>query len=310
MRRGAGGLALLALAAALPAAAASGLGFDGNVGAGYDSNIGNAATFSDDKRGVASVYGGVGANYNWPFTLYTALNLRAGLAAEGVTDLQKLSNGLGDLRLRLLHKPGEGFYVPVLAAWGSAGYRASASDIRSGSEWRAGAYLMEPVTTQIQARAGFSWLGRDSVSRVFDGEIRSYELNIDWAPVPGVTVYGGYRLDRGPLVVSADGHGDGSVTPKTEHLVLRNVADRIEPDTAFGDSWFAFRVNGRTGIAALGANVLLSKDWSIDGQARYADAKVDYPAYSGGGPGPGSGYSGVSYKRWIGGLSLLVRFGQ
>lgn len=301
-------LAALALAWAGSAAAVAGWSYDAELGAGYDDNPGNAASRSDDQRETGIVDGSVGATWVHPFTLYTALNVRASLGGEEYTDIAQLSNLKGELRLRLLHKPGKGFYVPVLAAWVAGGARDSRDALRDAWLYRAGAYLTEPVTTQIQARLGASFLRRDSASRVFDGDIRSYEANLDWAPVPMLTLYGGYRLDRGPIVVSAENQNPViTVVPKTEHAILVNIADHIEADPAFGSDWYAFRVHGSTAIGTLGANYQLSQDWSLDGQLRYATASVNYPPYSGGG-GPPPGSYDVKYARWIGGISLLLRF--
>ena len=297
-------LAVLTLAWAGVAAAVPGWSYDAALGAGYDTNPGNAATRSDDRRTAATVDGGVGATWNHPFGLYAALQVRGGLNGEQYADLPQLSNLTGEVRARLLGKPGEGFYVPVLAGWIAGGARDSRDALRDAWLYRGGAYLTEPITTRIQVRAGASFLRRDSTSRVFDGDVRTYEANLDWSPVAMLTLYGGYRRDNGPIVVSADGHG--AVVPKTEHLVLQNAADRIEPDAAFGDTWYAFRIHGNTGIATLGVNYQLSQDWSLDGQLRRAVADVDY-ANTGGGGG-GYTYAPLRYVRWLGGVSLLLRF--
>lgn len=306
----------LAFAAALLLAGACGTVAAGSpwsvgaeLGATYDSNAGNAHS-SDDTRVVGRVGAGINSTYTQALGLFTALQWRGALDGEGDVGIGDLSLGRVSTRLRLLHKPGVGFYVPVLAAWTSGDYQASASKLRTGGQWRAGAYLAEPITTQLQSRLGFSWSRRAMDGRAYDGQTRSYELTVDWAVLPQLTVYGEYRIDHGPIVVSAK--GDNTVVPKTEHLYLYQYADSVEPDPAFGDYWFAYRLKARTGIATLGFNLPLSRDVSLDAQLRRAHSVADTSSYSGGGgggPGPGSyGYSGFDYDRWLGGVSLLIRF--
>lgn len=280
------------------ASAASPLSLGAELGASYDSNAGNAHT-RNDTRETGRIDAGVNAAYAVPFGSFTALQLRAALDGEADTGLGGLSFGRASTRLRLLNKPGVGFYAPVLAVWTSGDWRQSDSDLRTGAEWRAGVYLSEPVTTQISARAAFNWSRRDSVSRVFDGQVRGYELSLDWAVLPQLSLYGEYRIEKGPIVVTAD--GSGVITPKSEHLRLQKAADAIELDEAFGDDWWAFRVHARTGIATLGANLPLTRDISLDAQLRRAHATVAY--YGGGTP-----YGSPGYDRWLGGVSLLLRF--
>ena len=283
--------------------------WDAQLGATYDSNSGNAGT-ADDRRETERVSAGIGVTRTARLSDFTALQWRAGVDAEADLRQQDLSYALGGLRLRLLNRPGAGFYVPLLGVSAGTSYKASASNLRSGDELRVGAYLSEPVTTQVSTRLAWDWKRKDSASRVFDGQNRGYELSVDWAVLPELTVYGQYRYENGPIVVTADG-SDGTITPKSEHLILVNVADAVERDEAFGNDWYAFRVSARTQVATLGANVPLGRDLSLDAQLRRAHASVSYDTYynnsSPGGP-PVTFYGTPGYDRWLGGVSLLMRF--
>jgi hypothetical protein len=75
-------------------------------------------------------------------------------------------------------------------------------------------------------------------------------------------------------------------------VYLENDADAIEADKAFGEDWWAFRMDGRTTIMSLGVNVPLSPMMSLDFQARRAAADVHRH----------------SYERMIGNASLLLRW--
>lgn len=293
------------------ASAANPVTFGGELGATYDGNPGNAHS-SGDVRPTERISAGANATWTQRFGEFTALQLRGALDGEGDVQLPDLSFGRLGARVRLLNKPGEGFYVPVLALWTSGDYKVSGSTIRSGDEWRVGAYVSEPVTTQISTRLGFSWTRSDSRSRVFDGQSRACEFSVDWTVLPQLSVYGEFQLGSGPIVVSAE--GDNTIVPKSEHLYLDQVADSVESDPAFGDDWFAFRLNARTRVATVGVNLPLTRDISLDLQLRQIHSVADTSgaAYAGGGGGGGGGggaaYSGFDYDRWIGGISLLLRF--
>src|SRR5689334_24947006 len=107
-------LMLLALLLGAAPASAAPWSSGAELGAGYDSNTGNAGS-NGDVRDAATVDTGVNATWERRFGLFTALQWRNSLSAEQVFGLEDLSSVRATTRLRLLHKPGEGFYVPVLA---------------------------------------------------------------------------------------------------------------------------------------------------------------------------------------------------
>jgi hypothetical protein len=287
------GLAAALLCGPAPASTEPTWSHAGSLGLGYDSNAGNAVEGSDDARETASLQAGLATEYHHPVGLYAAWQLRAGLDGDARTEIESLSEARGAARLRLLARPGAGFHVPVLALWGSAGARVSGSRMRGGADYRAGAYVMEQLTTTVRARLEYGWLQRESAGRVFDLDATTLGVTLDWQALPALALYASYEHYRGGTVVSALEDG-GSITPKSQHLYLEPLAEAIEPDDAFGDDWFAFRMQSTTGSAALGANVPLANDLSLDAQARYARAEVDGSAWP--------------YQRWLGAVTLLKRF--
>jgi len=285
------GLALIVVLAATPARAGDGggLAWSAIAGAGYDTNIGNSGS-SDDERDVATAEAGIGASWEHPFGLFTALQLRYGLAAEQVFGLEDLSSARATMRVRMRYKPGAGFHVPVLAAWASMGGRDYGSAIRDSYDYRAGLSLAEQLTTTVQLRAEAAEAKRDSGGRVHDLRGTSWSVNLDWTVSPRVTLYAGVGGDDSPIVVSADGHGD--IAPKSQHIYLELAADAVEEDTAFGEDWWAFRIDGRTTFLTAGVNVPLSPMMSLDFQVRRAEAS----------------YQDHSYERLLGNASLLLRW--
>ncbi len=280
VRSGAAWLAALALG--LPAgAAASGWGFGGALGMGYDANAANASD-PDDIRSVGTAFASAGAGLERRFGRFTALQLQGALSGEYVLDLDRLSNAGLSARVRLLHKPGKGFYTPVLAAWIGAGAREYGSRIRDGAEYRAGAWAAVPLTTAVQLRAEAQWSQAEANDRVFDLGYASYALNADWLATQALTVYANVRFNEGEYAISAD---EG-------RQYVEDIATAEVADPAFGDGWWAYRVDGHMWIATLGFNVPLSSDIALDVQARHSDAQA----------------SGFSYDRWLGSVGLLFRW--
>ncbi len=288
MRSGAAWFAALALAAPLGASAGTWT-YGGELGAGYDSNLGNSGDDHDTRDSVVA-FAGASATWQQRYGRYSALQVRANLASDQLDDIADLSNVRGALRLRVLHKPGKSFYTPVLAASLAAGLREYGSAIRDGSDLRAGFSLAAPLTTAVQWRAEAARTRRVADGRAFDLDTTSYALDLDWLLTPRLTLYGGMRQDDGDFVITA--YGDGDISPKRQHRYLEPIADVIEADPAFGNDWWAFRVEGRARIGTAGLNVALTPDLSLDLQALRAETTVGE----------------FSYERWIGSLGLLVRW--
>jgi hypothetical protein len=294
------GLAMIALLLAAPAAAFQPWTFDAELGAGYDSNPRNASNGEDEAQSLVRAGGGITREVR--FTPYTALQLRAALAAEHNLDYDQLSHARLDTRARLLFKPGGGFHVPLVAGWVSLGGRDFGSGIRDSYDYRGGIYVMEPVTTQLAVRLEAMASQRDSASRVFDLRETAFSANVDWALASWLTAYAGYRHGSGDIVVTALG---GDVDPKSYHLYLVGPAAAAERDDAYPDDdddsddeddtddWLAYRLDATTQVITLGFNVPLAPDVALDVQGQNATAELD---------------SGYSYDRTLGAVTLLLRF--
>lgn len=259
------------------------------LSAGYDSNVGNAGQ-RENQKDVTSLHASAGLGWERRYGRFTALQLQGAASVEPVFGLDQLTNAGVMGRLRVLHKPGKGFYTPVLAAWVATGARDYGSRIRDSMDYRAGVSAAVPLTTRVQARVEAQRVQRESRRRVYDLAYSSYALNLDWAAAERLTVYANVRFNDGPFVVSA--FGDGDIQPKVEHRYLEDAAEAVEADPAFGDDWWAFRMDGRTRIDTLGFNVPLTGALALDVQAQHSDARS----------------SGFGYERWLGSAGLLFRW--
>lgn len=287
MRRVAALLAVLVLPAATGARAATSYG--GALGVAYDDNVGNAGE-RHDVREAGMAFASVGASRERRFGRYTAVQLQGALLGEQFADVEELSNvGLGT-RIRVLHKPGRGFHTPVFTLGLGATARDYGSRIRDGVDYRAAVSAAAPLTTAVELRLEAQRAQREASGRAFDLGYASYALNVDWRAAPWLLVYGGARYNDGQFVVTADGEGD--ITPKREHLYLEQHADVIEADAAFGDDWWAFRVDGHAVITTLGANIPLAPALALDVQVQRGVAST----------------SGFDYARVSSSVGLLFRW--
>jgi hypothetical protein len=281
--------AALTLLSATPALAELSLPlrFNGDLGVGYDGNVANSQN-SGDIRESSLVTGGLHSDYHYFPNLYTTVLVRGSLQGEFYDQYDKLSNGKATAMLRGLYRPNGDFYTPGLAAWASVAYWKFGSKIRESNEYRGGVFASEQLTTQVSGRLGFTVSRRDSASRVFDLTGWSTALNLDWLVTPLWTVYGEYRFYHGDVVST----GSASGPYKT---VL--AAEVIEPDDAFGGlagGQNAYRFDADAHIATLGVNRPLTPMLSVDAQAQYIDTRAGFDN---------------EYRRWIGIVSVLARFG-
>lgn len=258
--------------------------------AGYDTNVGNSGT-SDDRQGSGFLYGATSSTRELRFGSRTALQLKESIALERWLRLEQLTNVRYAVRMRLLHRPGRSFRSPVLAVDVSGGARHSASAIRAGWDSRAGLSATVPLTHRVVARTGVAQSWREaSHGRAFDLDSTSYTLDLDWRLGDGRTVYAGVRVDDGDFTVT--GRGFGIVEPKDQHLYLEPRASAIDADPAFGQDWWAFRVDGTTATATLGMNVPLAPGMSLDAQVLRGEARMNR----------------FTYERWVGSVGLLFRW--
>lgn len=283
--RAAIGAVLLLLASPAGAEHHVKLHWSGDLGVGYDDNVGNAAE-DNDVRDSSVVVGGVNLNYARALSLNTGLLLRGSLQGEAYEAEDGFSNGRALAMVRLSHRPSSGFYMPTFAAWLSAGALEFDSAMRDGFEFRGGLFMTEPLTTAISTRLSVSASQRQSDNAAFDLSTWSASLNLDWAVTPGFTLYTGYQFQGGDVVST------GTVPPKSSHIAGGcGSATACDPDDAL-DGQFAYRVEATTHLATAGLNVPLSSRLALDAQARYVDSTAT---------------GGTSYERVQGVVSLLMR---
>jgi len=259
--------------------------YSGELGAGYDSNVGNSEAAADIRESAFAT-GGASAEYFRQLNLFTTLVLRGGVQGEHYDRYEGLSNAKATGAARLLVRPDGGFLTPVLGAWVSASYWEFDSAIRDSDEYRGGLFANQQITTRISGRLALGAAWRESDSRVFDTHGASAALNLDWRLAERATLYGGYQFYRGDVVSTA--------APTTLKIGL--AAEEIEPDDAFGGlaaNQRAYRLDAEAHVGTLGLNYALSSKLSADLQGQYVDTRADY---------------GNEYQRVLAVLSLLARF--
>lgn len=281
-----------ALAAALlllaPPAAADHhvkLRWSGDLGFGYDDNVG-AAAYDMDIRDSAFASAGLNLDQARRLSSTTGLLLRGSLRGDAYEAAAGLSSGKLTALARLAHRPEGGFYMPTLAGWVSASLWEFDSAMRDGAEYRAGAYVSEPLTTALSARLSAQVSQRTADSAVFDLSAWSAGVNLDWSVLGALTLYAGYQFHDGDLVSS------GSVYPKTHEPEPGDDSYDYALDDAL-DGLTAYRVQAQTQVGALGVNIPVSGELSLDAQVQQVESETDY---------------GVGYSRSLATVSALVRF--
>jgi hypothetical protein len=286
--RAAMGAALLALAAPATADHHMAIHLGGDLGFGYDDNVGNAAGEADAIDST-TVTGGLNLDYTRTLSLNTGLLLRGAVQGDAYEGAEGLSSARLLLMSRLSHRPTGGFYMPTFAGWVSVAAVEFDSALRDGYEYRGGVFVSEPLTTAVSVRLGLAALERSADDAVFEAGHWSASLNLDWQVLPMLTLYGGYQHQDGDVVSS------GSVPPKNHEPGGGGGGYWLvdAPDDAL-DGQVAYRLEATTAVATLGFNVPLSGALSIDGQLRRIDS--------------GSSTGETTYERLQALVSVLSRF--
>ena len=283
--RAAIGAALLLLAAPAGAEHHVKVHWSGDLGAGYDDNVGSAAE-GVDTRDSAFVSAGLNLDYGRRLTPGTGLLLRGSLRGDAYEGAEALSSGKLTGMVRLAHRAEGGFYRPTLAGWVSASLWEFDSALRDSTEVRAGLYLSEPLTTAISARFSVQASERMADSAVFDLSAWSTGVNLDWNVLGAVTLYGGYQFHDGQLVSSA------SIYPKAHEPEPGDDSQYAYQEDDALDGLYAYRVDAQSHLMTLGANLPLSEKLSIDAQVQQVESETD---------------SGVGYSRRLAVVSVLMR---
>lgn len=258
-------LLILMLACGL-ARAEPNLALSGSAGFGYDSNPANA-----ESGTTVPATGFAGANLAATYT--QPLGQRAALLARGSIDGQQyfndvgLSNAKATLLLRGLYRPGGAFYAPTLAAWGSAAAWQFGGSLRSGAEYRGGAYVSEQLTTAINLRAGGYAAERRATGSTFDLDTQAATLDADWILGARLTAYLGYEFRRGSFAISSPtdpGAAAGARAQETDDAIRRD-----------GQANTVYRLVGHAQIGTLGLNYALTPNLALDAQLQEIHTRAD-----------------------------------
>jgi hypothetical protein len=265
-------------------AAAASPQYAGSAGVGFDSNPGNAEISS---KLPAEGYGilGLSADLLQPAAASTALLLRASVDGQQYFRHAGLSNARAALLLRGLYRPEGGFFMPTFALWGMAAAWPFHSHMRSGGEYRGGAYASEQITTGIRLRLGAYAAGRDARSDAFTLRSKAATFDADWLLSQRVTAHLGYEYRYGSFAVSSPADPGAA-----EFASARQTDDTLSSD---GVSNIVYRLKGHAQLATVGLNYALTPALALDAQAQKIHTQ--------------SGF-GDHYDRWLVELDLLAKF--
>lgn len=277
-------LMLALLCAAARAGDAPSWSGGGSAGFGYDSNPANA-----EAGNTVPATGFAEARLAESLTLrpedHSAVLLRGSLDGQQYFDYTRLSNARATLLLRALYRPGGAFFSPTFALWGSAAAWQFGSRMRSGADYRGGAYISEQLSTAVNLRLGGYADERRSSSRVFDLDAQAATLDADWLLGQRLTAYLGFEYRRGRFATSTP--PDPGAAP---HAQAIETDDAIRRD---GVPDMVYRLQGHARIGTLGLNYALTPALALDAQAQEIHTRADF---------------GDHYDRWLGSLSLLAKF--
>ncbi len=283
----ASGCAALLLAACCGCALAGEPGalvYSGGAGFGYDSNPANAES-GNTVPATGYVTGNLAASLSQRPGDNTAVLLRGSLDAQEYFNYVGLSNAKATLLLRGLYRPDGSFLTPTLAAWGSAALWQFDRSMRSGAEYRGGAYASEQLSTAIQLRLGGYCVERRSTSSVFDLGGQAATLDADWLLGDRFTAYSGYEFRYGSFTTSSppdSGAAANAAVKESDDAISRDG----QPDTVY-------RLKGHAQIGTLGFNYALTPRLALDLQVQEIRTRAD---------------DGDHYIRRLGTASLLARF--
>jgi len=256
----------------------------GSAGLGYDSNPANAESGSK-LPGTGFASSELTASTHIHTGSETALVLRAGVDGQQYFDDTGLSNIKPSVLARFLYRPGAGFFVPVLSAWGSAAAWQFRSTMRSGGEFRGGAGINQQLTTDIGVRLGGYAAERDARASVFELRSQAATLDLDWLLRDSLTGYLGYEFRYGDFAVASP--ADYGVAAFATAIALDDSL------TLNGHQEWDYRVRGHSQIGTLGLNYAFTPSLALDAGASGIHTRT---------------VSGDHYNRLLGEVDVLFRF--
>jgi hypothetical protein len=253
--------------------------FDTELGAGYDDNVGNSERKSDIQGDAFAAFG-FRADRTKRLSEQTSVLMRGSLAVETWDEFEGLDNGRLGAMLRFIHQRDP--KAPVIAFWGSAALWQFDSELRDGSEYRAGIFTEQAVSPALSGRLSLAAPRRNADSAVFDLDGASLGVDLDWRAGENLIVYGGTQFREGEVF---------SVSSPSPQIL--DASEARAPDDVFGGTAVAYRLDASSWVHTLGFNYGLSRSLSLDLQAQAIDTNA-------------AGRN--EYERWIAIGSLLGRF--
>ncbi len=214
-----------------------------------------------------------------------ALLLHGGIDGEQYFDYHGLSRARESGALRVLFRPGDGFYAPLLTAWGDISAAQFGSSMRSGSEYRSGVELGEQINTAFRLRIGAQAGERRSHNAVFNLCHQSATVDLDWHLGRSLIAYAGYEFRYGAFAESSP--KDPGVGAFAD---AKAADDSLQTD---GRPEMAYRIRGHAQMSTLGLNLPLNSWLALDAQTREFHTRAAF---------------GDHYNRWLTEFDLLARF--
>jgi outer membrane autotransporter protein len=235
------------------------------IEAGYrhDDNVNRSAEDNDVQselvfNTVVSTTSSYRLSNNTRFKLRSSLGFEDAQAHHG---LDNISVGMqGDWQYR---ESGQ-FGAPTYGLFARLGYEHFDSDLRSGTQYAAGANMRKAFTDRLTLFTALEHRVHDGDDKVFQNDhtgIRAM-LNISTGD-NGAFRFGG-ELREGDIVSSAAGSGN-----------LSQISTAlVEDDAYFNEDYFAYRFDGRSTIWTLGYNHALGPRDSLDFALQAVDSEA------------------------------------
>lgn len=275
---------LLALAPAISTAAepeAAWL-FDGELTAGYDSNVTRAA-FVRDIVDDGFVSASLAAAWNLEFGQLHALTLRTFLEGDAFDRVDALDRAGAGVQGIFRWQDRFGFTVPFFQVSLAAQVDDVAEGLRDATRYTAQGFMTRRVTDALRYSVGLDATYQDADGKVFDTAQARAFVNADLALDRNWSLYGTYSAAVGDTVSSARLVSCGGV-PAGDIYGLIDAADEVEADPALDDAlcgdWLSYRLPAQTHVFVVGLNRGLGHSLSLDVSAQqvlvYADGNNEY----------------------------------
>lgn len=258
--------------------------FDLAASAVYDSNVNNGDDESRSDK-FASVSGKV--IYQHLLGPLSALQFQAAVEAERYDRYDGLDNETVGGKLSYNVLSGRGFFAPAYTVFASVTEKFSESEIRDSTTGVLGADVSKWLTSKVNVTGGIDVTVQQAEGTVFDTDSARVFVNLD------------YLLQSNTILYSTAAfiYGD-TVSTGPPSLDAINEADAIELDDAFGGdkvvpNQLAYRLEAKTAVLTIGANIPLTNTLSLDISVRGIHADAD---------------GNNEYDRGIASISLFGRF--